>query len=43
VNATGRQQWFYFRVSNTRADETYTFNIINMEKGKSLFNKGRFA
>jgi hypothetical protein len=40
VNASGRQQWFYFRVANIRSSVAYTFNIINLEKQRSLFNQG---
>ena len=41
VNSTGRQQWFYFRLSNIRSNIAYTFNIINLEKSHSLFNQGK--
>jgi hypothetical protein len=30
-------QWFYFRVTNTRKDQTYKFNIINLIKPESLY------
>jgi len=33
-------QWYYFRVSNTRTDKTYRFNIINLLKPCSLYNHG---
>ena len=39
VNACGRQQWFYFRVCNMQPDVAYTFNVVNMEKSRSLFNQ----
>ncbi|KAF6273058.1 ATP/GTP binding protein like 1 [Rhinolophus ferrumequinum] len=40
VNSTQHQQWFYFRVSRTRAAVPYRFNIINCEKPNSQFNYG---
>lgn len=42
VNSTGRQQWFYFRISGEGvcSSTTYTFNIINLEKQRTLFNLG---
>ena len=33
-------QWYYFRVSNTMAGQTYRFNIINLLKPDSLYNHG---
>ena len=42
VNSPGRQQWFYFRVSNITSGIAHTFNVINLEKTKSLFNRGDF-
>ena len=36
----GNTQWFYFRMSNTRAGKTYRFNIINLLKPDSLYNHG---
>ncbi|XP_063683075.1 cytosolic carboxypeptidase 2-like isoform X6 [Bolinopsis microptera] len=33
-------QWFYFRVSNTKAGPTYKFTIINLLKSGSLYNEG---
>ncbi|KAH9503340.1 Cytosolic carboxypeptidase 2 [Bulinus truncatus] len=33
-------QWFYFRVSNTRADVEYRFTIVNFMKPDSLYNNG---
>ena len=32
TNTRGHQQWFYFRVRNTRADKKYTFRIMNFTK-----------
>jgi hypothetical protein len=31
-------QWFYFRVSNTRKNVRYKFNIINLIKPDSSYN-----
>lgn len=33
-------QWFFFKVSNTRKDVTYKFNIINLIKPESSYNEG---
>jgi cytosolic carboxypeptidase protein 2/3 len=33
-------QWFFFKVSNTRKDVTYKFNIINLIKPESSYNQG---
>lgn len=33
-------QWFYFRLENTRVGRTYRFNIINLLKPDSLYNHG---
>lgn len=45
VNSYGRQQWFYFRISGEGVcpSNTYTFNIINLEKQRTLFNQGLIA
>ncbi|CAB3363491.1 Hypothetical predicted protein [Cloeon dipterum] len=40
VNSNKHHQWFYFEVSNMKADLPYTFNIINCEKQNSQFNYG---
>eukprot|EP00051_Salpingoeca_urceolata_P014282 m.181520 g.181520 ORF g.181520 m.181520 type:complete len:1103 (-) comp18039_c2_seq4:67-3375(-) len=37
---TRHTQWFYFSVSNTRANKPYRFNIINLLKKDSLYNYG---
>lgn len=33
-------QWFYFRVSNTRKNQVYKFNIVNLIKPDSVYNHG---
>ena len=33
-------QWFYFRVRNIRARQTYRFTIVNLYKAKSLYSEG---
>ncbi|XP_021353361.1 cytosolic carboxypeptidase 2-like isoform X26 [Mizuhopecten yessoensis] len=33
-------QWYYFRVSNTRANVKYRFTIVNFIKSDSLYNYG---
>ena len=40
TNTGGYSQWFFFRISNTRANTTYHFNIINFQKPNSLYKKG---
>lgn len=40
INTNRHTQWFYFRVSNTIANQRYRFNIVNMLKKDSLANKG---
>lgn len=39
-NTRGYTQWYYFRVSNTKAGKPYRFNIINLMKPDSLYNHG---
>ena len=33
-------QWYFFRIQNTRKDQTYRFNIVNFMKPESTYNKG---
>ena len=33
-------QWYYFAVTNMRKSIAYTFNIINLLKDDSLYNRG---
>ncbi|XP_046441792.1 cytosolic carboxypeptidase 4-like isoform X2 [Daphnia pulex] len=42
VNSFGRQQWFYFRISGEGvcSSKSYTFNVINLEKQRTLFHQG---
>ena len=40
INSKGHTQWFFFRVSNTRAKQSVKFNILNFAKADSLFNHG---
>ncbi len=40
TNTSGYSQWFFFRVKNTRKNSTIKFNILNLMKGYSLYNKG---
>jgi len=37
---TGYTQWYHFKVSNTRRDRTYRFNIVNLMKPDSNYNQG---
>jgi hypothetical protein len=41
INTYSHIQWFYFKVSNMKANIEYTFNIINCEKQSSLYNEGQ--
>jgi cytosolic carboxypeptidase protein 2/3 len=36
----GHTQWYYFGVTNMRKSIAYTFNIINLLKDDSLYNRG---
>ena len=40
INTRGHTQWFYFSVANTRKGVPVKFNLINMYKGDSLYNRG---
>ena len=40
INTNGHTQWFFFRVSNTRRNQTVKFNILNLAKPDSLYNEG---
>jgi hypothetical protein len=39
TNTRGHTQWFYFSVGNTRAGQTYRFNIVNLYKSESLLTR----
>eukprot|EP00344_Euplotes_crassus_P007939 CAMPEP_0196994994 /NCGR_PEP_ID=MMETSP1380-20130617/1196_1 /TAXON_ID=5936 /ORGANISM="Euplotes crassus, Strain CT5" /LENGTH=484 /DNA_ID=CAMNT_0042410527 /DNA_START=360 /DNA_END=1815 /DNA_ORIENTATION=- len=39
-NSQGYTQWFYFRVTNTRSDKKYLFNIYHFYKPESIYNEG---
>jgi len=34
----GYTQWFYFKITNTRKDKTYRFNLVNLMKPDSNYN-----
>ena len=40
LNTRGHTQWFYFSVSNTRRNQSYKLNIINLCKEESLYQEG---
>eukprot|EP00825_Cyclidium_porcatum_P049803 TRINITY_DN8686_c0_g1_i1.p1 TRINITY_DN8686_c0_g1~~TRINITY_DN8686_c0_g1_i1.p1 ORF type:complete len:478 (+),score=74.15 TRINITY_DN8686_c0_g1_i1:77-1510(+) len=40
INTKGYTQWFYFNVSNTKANQTVRFNIVNFSKKDSPFRYG---
>lgn len=37
TNTRGHQQWFYFRVKNTKKERKYTFKIMNFTKSGLTF------
>lgn len=39
-NSQGYTQWFFFRVTNTRADQKYLFNLYHFYKPDSIYNQG---
>ena len=40
TNTKGHQQWFYFKVRNTKVSTRYQFSICNFTKPFSLFKQG---
>lgn len=40
THTRGHTQWYYFRVRGARAGVPYRFNLINMQKGRSLYENG---
>jgi hypothetical protein len=40
INSKGHTQWFFFRVQNIKKGLKVKFNMLNMIKGKSLYNEG---
>ncbi|EAS07091.3 zinc carboxypeptidase family protein (macronuclear) [Tetrahymena thermophila SB210] len=40
INTKGNTQWFFFKVQNTKKNQTVTFTILNLIKSGSLFNDG---
>jgi murein tripeptide amidase MpaA len=40
TNTNGYSQWFFYRVSGGKKGSNVHFNIINLMKGYSLFNRG---
>lgn len=36
----GFTQWYFFKVSNTKKDRVYRFNIVNLMKPDSNYNQG---
>ena len=40
VNTSGNTQWFFFRVSNTKAYSQIRMNMLNLCKPDSLYNEG---
>ena len=40
INTSGYTQWFYFTVLNKVKNQCVKFNIVNLYKNKSLYQKG---
>jgi cytosolic carboxypeptidase protein 2/3 len=40
-NTYGKNQWFYFSVTNNGQEREYKFNIVNFSKQNSLFTQGQ--
>lgn len=40
INSKGHTQWFFFRVQGAKAGQKVKFNILNYNKGDSMFNYG---
>ncbi|KAL4495015.1 hypothetical protein ABPG72_015715 [Tetrahymena utriculariae] len=40
TNTKGHQSWFYFKISNTKANQTVRFNVCNFQKKRSLYQRG---
>jgi hypothetical protein len=40
INTNGYSQWFFFKVSNTRADAKVKFKILNQYKSNNLYKMG---
>lgn len=39
-NTKGHLQWFYFKISNLKAQVKYRINICNFQKSKTLYLRG---
>ena len=40
LNTTGHTQWYFFAVTNVRAGQRYTLNVVNLQKPDSLYAHG---
>lgn len=40
INTRGHNQWFYFKITNTRKNQKIRINIVNLVKKESLFSYG---
>lgn len=40
INTKGHNQWFYFKITNTKKNQKIKLNIINLVKKESLFSYG---
>ena len=39
-NTHGFQNWFFFSISNIKAKTRYRLNIVNLQKGETLYTSG---
>ena len=40
INTRGHNQWFYFKMTNTKKNQKVKINIVNFVKNDSLFSYG---
>ena len=40
INTRGHNQWFYFKMTNTKKNQKVKINIVNFVKNNSLFSYG---
>jgi hypothetical protein len=40
INTRGHNQWFFFKITNTKKNQKIKLNIVNLVKKESLFSYG---
>lgn len=40
INTRGHNQWFFFKITNTKKNQKIKLNIVNLAKKESLFSYG---